>query len=562
VSGLAVGNGLILQDNGANNLTVSANGSFTFATPLPSGSNYAVTVLTNSGSTAQNCFLSQGTGTVSAANVTSVVVTCTTDKFSIGGTVSGLAGTGFVLQDDGGDNLAVSANGSFTFATPLASGGTYSITVLNNPSNPAQTCIVSNGAGTVTAANITNPVVTCVTNKYTIGGTVSALTGTGLVLQDDGGDNLAVSANGSFTFATPLSSGGAYSITVLSNPSNPAQTCVVTNGSGTVGSANVTTVQVVCTTSNCPAQTINNCVVTTTNSGNTDTGTCSAGYSGSCSYSCSNGTFAQVTNTCAPAACSAQTINNCVVTTTGSGNTDAGTCSAGYSGSCSYSCSNGAFTQVTNTCANQCADNRKDGAETDVDCGGGTCAACAVGKSCILNSDCATNACDAVSLTCVASQCADHRQDGNETGVDCGGGTCTGCAAGISCRANSDCASNDCDTVAGVCGNACGAAGFCSPNVCQTTHTNGLGQSYYDCNPLNTFSMTAATEAATAYETAIGGSAADVSGGWSCPALPTITMVCATTGGNPTYCWDYSGAQSGWVVNGNSCSVKVGNTWN
>ena len=41
------------------------------------------------------------------------------NTYSIGGTVSGLSGT-VVLQDNGGDDLSVSSNGAFTFATPLA----------------------------------------------------------------------------------------------------------------------------------------------------------------------------------------------------------------------------------------------------------------------------------------------------------------------------------------------------------------------------------------------------------------------------------------------------------
>ena len=77
---------------------------------------------------------------------------------------------------------------------------------------------------------------------YTVGGTVSGLSGT-VVLQDNGGDNLSVTANGSFTFATALASGAAYSVTVKTNPSG--QTCTVTSGSGTIGSANVTNVAVV-----------------------------------------------------------------------------------------------------------------------------------------------------------------------------------------------------------------------------------------------------------------------------------------------------------------------------
>jgi len=40
--------------------------------------------------------------------------------YTIGGTVSGLLGTGLVLQDNGGNNLSVSANGSFTFTTAIA----------------------------------------------------------------------------------------------------------------------------------------------------------------------------------------------------------------------------------------------------------------------------------------------------------------------------------------------------------------------------------------------------------------------------------------------------------
>jgi len=84
--------------------------------------------------------------------------------YAIGGTVSGLAGTGLVLQQTGGDNLAVNADGAFTFATPLNRGAHYTVTVLAQPSNPAQTCTVANGDGTVGAANVDSVTVTCTTN--------------------------------------------------------------------------------------------------------------------------------------------------------------------------------------------------------------------------------------------------------------------------------------------------------------------------------------------------------------------------------------------------------------
>ena len=67
--------------------------------------------------------------------------------YSIGGTVYGLSGTGLVLQDNALDNLSVSASGTFVFATTIASGGNYAVTILTQPSNPAQTCTVANGSG-------------------------------------------------------------------------------------------------------------------------------------------------------------------------------------------------------------------------------------------------------------------------------------------------------------------------------------------------------------------------------------------------------------------------------
>jgi hypothetical protein len=238
VSGLS--GTVVLQDNGGDDLSVGASGSFTFATPLSAGTAYSVTVKANPAG--QACTVSSGSGTIGSANVTNVSVSCVNvPTYSVGGTVSGLSGT-VVLQDNGGDNLSVGASGSFTFATPLVSGAAYSVTVKANPAG--QACTVSNGSGTIGSANVTNVSVSCVNAAtYSVGGTVSGLSGT-VVLQDNGGDDLSLGANGSFTFATALVSGAAYSVTVKTNPAG--QACTVSNGSGTIGSANVTNVAVAC----------------------------------------------------------------------------------------------------------------------------------------------------------------------------------------------------------------------------------------------------------------------------------------------------------------------------
>ncbi len=80
-------------------------------------------------------------------------------------------------------------------------------------------------------------------NEYTIGGTVSGLSGS-VVLQNNGTDNETVSSDGGFTFSTALTEGSPYAVTVLTQPTG--QACTVTNGLGTVGSSNVTNVGVTC----------------------------------------------------------------------------------------------------------------------------------------------------------------------------------------------------------------------------------------------------------------------------------------------------------------------------
>jgi hypothetical protein len=166
--------------------------------------------------------------------------------YSIGGSVSGLTGQGLVLQDNGGDNLNVTVNGSFTFAKSLLSGAKYAVAVATQPTG--QTCTVTNAGGTVGSTKVINVAVTCAANAtgtYTVGGTVNFLPGgVTVTLQNNGVDTLTVTANGPFTFATPIATGGTYYVTAVVNPSSVM--CPVSNASGTVGSANVTNIIVSC----------------------------------------------------------------------------------------------------------------------------------------------------------------------------------------------------------------------------------------------------------------------------------------------------------------------------
>jgi hypothetical protein len=245
VTGLT-GTGLVLKDNGADNLTITASGPFVFPTGITIGGVYAVTVGSQPTNPAQSCAVTGGSGTATA-NVSSVSVTCTTAaaNATIGVTVTGLNGSGLVLQDNGGDSLPIPANGSYNFKTPV--NGTYAVTVLSQPTVPNQLCTVTKGGGIATA-NVTGIAVACV-DSFVIGGNINGVAGTGLILQDNNGDNLPITTNGAFAFKSQLKTGTAYSVTVFTQPSSPAQTCTVTSGSGTA-TADVTNVVI-----NCPAVT-------------------------------------------------------------------------------------------------------------------------------------------------------------------------------------------------------------------------------------------------------------------------------------------------------------------
>jgi len=66
------------------------------------------------------------------------------------------------------------------------------------------------------------------------------------VLRNNGGNDLAINANGAFTFTAALADGSAYAVTVAAQPGSPSQTCTVSNGSGSLAAANVSTVAVAC----------------------------------------------------------------------------------------------------------------------------------------------------------------------------------------------------------------------------------------------------------------------------------------------------------------------------
>jgi len=142
VSGLT--GSVVLQNNGADNLTVS-NGSFSFTNKINKGSAYNVTVKTQPSPFICSAASNRG---LASDNMSSVSIVCAVQAYFLSGTASGLGSTTLGLQFDN-ETKTLSDNDSFSFSTPVAKGGGYSIYIPSQPDN--RTCSVTNG----TRSNVT-----------------------------------------------------------------------------------------------------------------------------------------------------------------------------------------------------------------------------------------------------------------------------------------------------------------------------------------------------------------------------------------------------------------------
>ena len=252
--------------------------------------------------------MSNGSGGVAGADVTNVAITCTTNDYQVGGTVSGLASSGRRSATTATDSLVaelerlvrvpdqhrqrrqptpspspasrptrprparstggsgtvdrgrdrrrhrllhdkqlrdrrdgqrppgrrlhaagqrrrrsvVSADGTFTFADPGAERRhlqrSRSRRSLPARRRPAPWAARPAPSGPPTVSSVT---VNCSTNSYIVGGTVTGLTGSGLVIQNNGGGDLAISGLGHVRLRRPLVSGQPYAVTVKTQPDQP-----------------------------------------------------------------------------------------------------------------------------------------------------------------------------------------------------------------------------------------------------------------------------------------------------------------------------------------------------
>jgi uncharacterized repeat protein (TIGR01451 family) len=168
-----------------------------------------------------------------------------TDTLPSGLTATAISGTGW------GCTLSPLA---CTRSDTVAAGGSYSaitltVSVANSaPASLTNTATVSGGGESNTSNDSASDATTIAIVNFTIGGNVGGATSPAALTLNDTTHNTSqsLSSSGAFTFLTPLPIGSNWDVAVTTPPSG--QSCVVVNGSGANLSANVSNVQVTCTT--------------------------------------------------------------------------------------------------------------------------------------------------------------------------------------------------------------------------------------------------------------------------------------------------------------------------
>ncbi|GAB3471723.1 hypothetical protein GCM10027321_43910 [Massilia terrae] len=163
----------------------------------------------------------------------------------LGGTVVGVTKDTLVLQNNGAHDMSITASGTFYFNDLIGIDEQYNVTVKSVPSN-VDHCDVANPSGR-SAFNVTNVIVSCVLKTHDVNATVSGLAGaTGLVLVN-GTTQVPVTADTASGALLKLGSVGEdqpYGYAVLTQPAG--RICSIANGSGTMGSANISNVAITC----------------------------------------------------------------------------------------------------------------------------------------------------------------------------------------------------------------------------------------------------------------------------------------------------------------------------
>ncbi|WP_374580190.1 hypothetical protein [Pseudoduganella sp.] len=153
--------GLVLQNNGGDPLKV-ASGATTFSFPnsISYGTMYNVTVKENPQH--MTCSPAGSTGQGSAGHTTSinVVINCTQNSYTLGGTVEGLTGTGLtVINGSFGNQVTITPLATVFNMGKIPVGQAYGLAILTQPKD--QVCTLVDGSGVMGDDDRLNVKIVC-----------------------------------------------------------------------------------------------------------------------------------------------------------------------------------------------------------------------------------------------------------------------------------------------------------------------------------------------------------------------------------------------------------------
>ena len=165
-------------------------------------------------------------------------------SYDVSGTVSNLNNNGLILANSGEELPIAAGQTSFTFKKRIDYGTDYNITFKQQPAH--MTCSISGGSGSAGHYINISAAVSCSQNTYSVSGTISGLTVDGLVLINGNVTTTVAKDTKNFTLNGAVADGTTYGVGVSTQPKGLL--CVVQpgTGAGTMGSANVTNVQIAC----------------------------------------------------------------------------------------------------------------------------------------------------------------------------------------------------------------------------------------------------------------------------------------------------------------------------
>ncbi|MEG1325916.1 MAG: hypothetical protein RSD99_13575 [Janthinobacterium sp.] len=151
--------GLILANGGEPLPVPAGKTSFTFAKRIDYGTEYDITVKQQPAH--MTCGISGGSGSAGHYINISATVTCSQNKYTVGGTISGLTVDGLVLINGSTTTTVTKDATTFTMAGPVAYGDTYGVSVSVQPKGLQCDLVPGTEKGTMGEANVTTVKIAC-----------------------------------------------------------------------------------------------------------------------------------------------------------------------------------------------------------------------------------------------------------------------------------------------------------------------------------------------------------------------------------------------------------------